>query len=49
VFLSVHRCHVTQLVDFAHVLPACGARDDNTLAGLRSLAAALTAAAPGEQ
>jgi hypothetical protein len=44
---------VAQLVDFAHVLPACGARDDNTLSGLRALDAALQAAAPpaapGEQ
>jgi hypothetical protein len=35
-----------QFVDFGHVLPAGGARDENTLAGLRALADALEVAAP---
>lgn len=35
-----------QLVDFAHVLPAGGARDDNVLRGLRSLIAELEALLP---
>jgi hypothetical protein len=50
VSLDADALRVTLLfVDFAHVLPAGGARDDNTLAGLRALHAALEAAAAGEQ
>ena len=40
------RCADRQLVDFAHVAPADGARDDNVLGGLRALRAALAAACP---